>query len=62
VEHTDIALPHDLVIWMEGLAGWRLVAAARRPGGARKEAWFVDFEGPERTVKELFLRFDRSTN
>jgi aminoglycoside phosphotransferase (APT) family kinase protein len=57
---TDIALPHDLVIWMEGLAGGPLVAAVRRPGGARKEAWFVDFEGPGSTVRELFLRFDRS--
>jgi aminoglycoside phosphotransferase (APT) family kinase protein len=37
-----------------------VLAADRRPGGARKEAWFVDVERPDGVVDELFLRYDRS--
>ena len=55
-----ISLPADLVAWIEQTAGGRLVAAERRPGGARKEAWFVDVERPDGSVDELFLRYDRS--
>ena len=31
-----------------------------RPGGARKEAWFVDFASATGEPRELFLRYDRS--
>jgi aminoglycoside phosphotransferase (APT) family kinase protein len=54
------ALPGDLVSWVEDVGRGRLVLADRRPGGARKEAWFVDVERPDETVAHLFLRYDRS--
>ncbi len=44
---------------MEELAGGALVDARRQPGGARKEAWFVDF-ATNGSPRELFLRYDRS--
>jgi aminoglycoside phosphotransferase (APT) family kinase protein len=61
------SLPAELVAWMEEVAGGTLVAAHRQPGGARKEAWFVDFSSsagdPDRAasggVDQLFLRYDR---
>ena len=37
-----------------------LTHADRQPGGARKEAWFVDVVRPDDTVDHLFLRYDRS--
>ena len=41
---SDVAvgLPDDLVAWIEEVGGGRVVLADRMPGGARKEAWFVD--------------------
>lgn len=59
---TDVAitLPPDVVAWIEEVATGRVVAADRKPGGARKEAWFVDVERPDGTTAELFLRYDRS--
>ena len=54
-----IALPIDLVAWIEDVAGGRVVHADRQPGGARKEAWFVDVVGGD-GVRQLFLRYDRS--
>ncbi|MEY2570349.1 MAG: hypothetical protein QOE63_699 [Acidimicrobiaceae bacterium] len=56
----DVALPADLVEWMEDVGRGRLVGADRRPGGARKEAWFVDLEQADGVVAPLFLRYDRS--
>ena len=35
-------------------------AGRPQPGGARKEAWFVDLERPDGTVSQCFLRYDRS--
>ena len=55
-----LALPDDLMAWMEEVGGGRLVAADRKPGGARKEAWFVDLEHPDGSVAACFLRYDRS--
>ena len=57
---VSVALPDDLVAWMEEVGGGRLVLADRRPGGARKEAWFVDLERPDGSVAACFLRYDRS--
>jgi len=45
---------------MEELAGGSLLDAHRQPGGARKEAWFVDFRASNGARRELFLRYDRS--
>jgi hypothetical protein len=36
-----------------------VAAAERVPGGASREAWFVDIEGTDGTVQELFLRYSR---
>jgi aminoglycoside phosphotransferase (APT) family kinase protein len=55
-----IALPDDLVSWVEEIGGGRLTLADRKPGGARKEAWHVDLERPDGTVAQCFLRYDRS--
>ncbi len=55
-----VGLPDDLVAWIEHVGGGRLVNADRQPGGARKEAWFVDVEHPNGEIDELFLRYDRS--
>jgi aminoglycoside phosphotransferase (APT) family kinase protein len=49
---TAGALPGDVVGWVEDALG-PLRAAEQRPGGARKQAWFIDVAG-----EELFLRFD----
>jgi aminoglycoside phosphotransferase (APT) family kinase protein len=57
---SSVALPDDLITWIEDVAGGRLTYADRRPGGARKEAWFVDVTRPDGRVDELFLRYDRS--
>ena len=53
-------LPDDLVSWMEEVGGGRVVLADRRPGGARKEAWFVDLKMADGTIASCFLRYDRS--
>lgn len=55
-----IALPDDLVSWVEEVGGGRLTLADRKPGGARKEAWFVDLERSDGSVAACFLRYDRS--
>ncbi len=55
-----MSLPADLVAWVEEVGGGRLVLADRRPGGARKEAWFVDLEQADGSVAAYFLRYDRS--
>ena len=55
-----IALPADLVSWVEEVGGGRLKLADRKPGGTRKEAWFVDLERPDGSVATCFLRYDRS--
>lgn len=60
MSQTGTGLPDDLVAWVEEVGGGRVRTAERRPGGARKEAWFVDLERTDGTVASLFLRYDRS--
>ena len=55
-----VLLPDQLVAWVEEVGGGRLVKADRKPGGARKEAWFIDLERTDGNVAELFLRYDAS--
>ncbi len=57
---SGVALPTDLVEWIETVGGGRLTHADRIPGGARKEAWFVDVTRADDRINELFLRYDRS--
>lgn len=40
------ALPEELVAWIEGATGGRVVAAKRGGEGASRQAWAVDVEGP----------------
>ena len=56
----SVGLPDDMVAWIEMVGGGRLVSADRMPGGARKEAWFIDLEDGNGKVTSLFLRYDRS--
>ena len=55
-----VGLPDDLVSWIEEVGGGRVVLADRMPGGARKEAWFIDLDRADGTVASCFLRYDRS--
>lgn len=58
----DPPFPDDLREWIEHVGGGSLVESVRRPGGARKEAWFVDLERTDGGRFPLFLRYDRSTD
>lgn len=58
---SENTLPRPIEEWAATVAGGRLKKADRRPGGGRREAWFVDFELPDGSVAEWFLRLDRST-
>ena len=53
-------LPEPIVEWIGDVTGGAVERTDRRPGGARKEAWFVDVRRPDGELSELFLRFDRS--
>jgi prepilin-type processing-associated H-X9-DG protein len=57
---ATVELPEDLIAWVEEVGGGQVTLADRRPGGARKEAWFVDLEKPDGEVVHRFLRYDRS--
>lgn len=54
-----MVLPDQIIEWIEDVTGSTVDRVDRRPGGARKEAWFVDVRGSD-GLDELFLRFDRS--
>jgi aminoglycoside phosphotransferase (APT) family kinase protein len=60
VSDGAVGLPDDLVSWIEEVGGGHVVLADRMPGGARKEAWFIDLAGPDGAVTSCFLRYDRS--
>ena len=54
-----LELPDHIVEWIEDVTAATVERVDRQPGGARREAWFVDVRGPDGIV-ELFLRYDRS--
>ncbi len=62
MNESAVGLPDELVPWIESVGGGRLLSADRMPGGARKEAWFIDVAGVDGddAVRPLFLRYDRS--
>jgi aminoglycoside phosphotransferase (APT) family kinase protein len=60
VSDSEVRLPDDLVRWVEEVGGGKVTLVDRRPGGGRKEAWFVDLDRPGGGVAELFLHYDRS--
>ena len=53
VSDGAVGLPDDLVSWIEEVGGGRVVLADRMPGGARKEAWFIDLETADGTLTSL---------
>lgn len=57
---SENELPGEIIEWLASAGPGRLVDVDRRPGGARREAWFVDFERGDGSVAELFLRLDRT--
>jgi len=59
VADAALALPDVVVGWMREVGGGRVTRADRVPGGASREAWFVDVELPDGTRRELFLRYSR---
>ncbi|MFA1538181.1 phosphotransferase family protein [Actinomadura monticuli] len=58
-EKAATGLGPALVDWMAGAVDGKIVSYDRRPGGGRREAWFVDAETADGTRLELFLRYDR---
>ncbi|MCV7205643.1 phosphotransferase family protein [Mycolicibacterium peregrinum] len=60
--HQDNAstLSSDMLAWVEDVVGATVTAVDRRPGGGRREAWFVDVACADGSTLELFLRYDRT--
>src|SRR5581483_11108901 len=58
VAEDAMALPEDLVEWIGETAGGKVTATKRVPGGASREAWFVDVDREGETLP-LFLRYSR---
>jgi len=61
VTDGTLSLPADLVAWLEEVGGGTATSIVRKPGGARKEAWFVDLTQGDGTVRELFVHYDRAS-
>src|ERR1700712_4977826 len=53
-------LSSDMLAWVEDVLGATITSVDRRPGGGRREAWFVDVTYADGSARELFLRYDRS--
>jgi aminoglycoside phosphotransferase (APT) family kinase protein len=60
VKGAAFELSDEIVAWIETVAAGRVTACDRKPGGARKEAWFVDVQQADGSTAELFLRYDRT--
>jgi aminoglycoside phosphotransferase (APT) family kinase protein len=60
--HADEAstLSSDMLAWVEDVLGATITSVDRRPGGGRREAWFVDVQYANGSTRELFLRYDRA--
>jgi aminoglycoside phosphotransferase (APT) family kinase protein len=54
-----LALPDDVLDWVATTAGGTVTSARRVPGGASREAWFVDVERADGSPWELFLSYSR---
>jgi len=57
----DLSLDESLLIWIKGVTGASIASVERRPGGGRREAWYVDLAGGKGETEPLFLRYDRET-
>ncbi len=54
-----LTLPDDIVSWIEDETGGKVTATNRVPGGASREAWFIDVDR-DGTTDALFLRYSRA--
>jgi len=52
-----LTLPADVLSWVEDVTGGEVVHADRIPGGATREAWYVDVRPSGGEVRPLFVRF-----
>src|SRR5215207_3379568 len=52
-----LALPDDVLAWIEDSAGAPVRRAHRIPGGGTRQGWFLDVGESEVGARELFLRF-----
>jgi len=52
-----ITLPSDVIEWVQEVAGSPVVSAERVPGGATREAWFIDVADNHELPRELFVRY-----
>ncbi|AFR49453.1 phosphotransferase family protein [Gordonia sp. KTR9] len=57
----DISLDTALVSWISRITDSEVVKVERRPGGGRREAWYVDSVTHDGRAIPLFLRYDRET-
>ncbi|WP_336881005.1 phosphotransferase family protein [Rhodococcus globerulus] len=58
---TDsMSLSPEIINWVEETIRGQVVSRERRPGGGRREAWYIDVEVDGETLP-LFLRYDRAT-
>ncbi len=55
-----LKLPAEIVSWMEEVTGAPVTKMDRVPGGASREAWFIDVKRPDGSTEELFLRYSRA--
>jgi aminoglycoside phosphotransferase (APT) family kinase protein len=54
-----VALPDDVLTWIAEVAGGPVTSTDRVPGGASREAWFIDVQRPDGSTWPLFLRYSR---
>jgi aminoglycoside phosphotransferase (APT) family kinase protein len=54
-----LALPADVVEWVATTTGGTVASVRRVPGGASREAWFVDVERADGTPWALFVSYSR---
>jgi aminoglycoside phosphotransferase (APT) family kinase protein len=54
---VELALPGDVVGWIEATTGRAVTAADRIPAGATREGWYVDVAAGGAATRELFLRY-----
>lgn len=59
MQEGPVTLDQELVSWLADCAGGRVTHVDRRPGGGRREAWYIDVTTPDGDVRQLFLRYDR---
>jgi len=55
-----LRLPDDLIEWVAETVGGPVTSATRVPGGASREAWFVDVAVGDDPPRRLFVRYART--